>query len=210
MRFFTHGYDVYTPDRVLVTHDYKGHQSNPVVHTWGRQHENAPPEVIPVWRRDIEEQRPNVTTIGTRRVNMMLGIGTDEYSEEERLEIEQMRASRFGIGTKRTLEQASEFSGINLRERKMETNRCGNLEWVPYEENLESDYYGLGEMLGRGLYDGGTGIMPDAENVNESRNLSTKQTKRGLRVGGILVVSAFVLLALFRGKFRKKDQRHKN
>lgn len=33
IRFFTHGYDVYTPDKVLVTHDYEGHQSNPIIHT---------------------------------------------------------------------------------------------------------------------------------------------------------------------------------
>ena len=37
IRFFTHGYDVYTPDKVLVTHDYEGHQSNPIIHSWGRK-----------------------------------------------------------------------------------------------------------------------------------------------------------------------------
>ena len=145
---------------------------------------------------------------------MMLGIGPDEYSEEERLEIEQMRASRFGLGTKRTLEQAIEFSGINLRERKMEMNRCGNLEWVPYEENSQSDYYGLGEMLGRGLIDGGTGIVPDTAtvhvNLRESRNLNTNQATSGLRVGGSLVVAVVVLFVVYRGKLRKKDERHKN
>ena len=36
IRFFTHGYDVYAPDIVLVTHDYHTHQGNPIVHTWGR------------------------------------------------------------------------------------------------------------------------------------------------------------------------------
>ena len=35
IRFFTFGYDTYAPDLVLVTHDYNGHQGNPVVHTWG-------------------------------------------------------------------------------------------------------------------------------------------------------------------------------
>ena len=29
IRFFTHGYDTYTPDEVLVTHDYHNHQGNP-------------------------------------------------------------------------------------------------------------------------------------------------------------------------------------
>ena len=26
---------MYTPDQVLVTHDYHGHQNNPNVHMWG-------------------------------------------------------------------------------------------------------------------------------------------------------------------------------
>ena len=49
IRFFTHGYDVYTPDQVLVTHDYHVYQSNPIVHTWGhgtnqQQNENNSPK----------------------------------------------------------------------------------------------------------------------------------------------------------------------
>ncbi len=59
-----------------------------------RQHDNAKPETIQVRRSEIEAMRPNVMTSGTRHVNMMLGIGTDEYSsEEEQHEIQQMRAS---------------------------------------------------------------------------------------------------------------------
>ena len=27
--YFTYGYDTYTPDEVLVTHDYHNHQGNP-------------------------------------------------------------------------------------------------------------------------------------------------------------------------------------
>ncbi|GMH80995.1 hypothetical protein TrST_g11848 [Triparma strigata] len=34
LRYFTHGYDIYTPPHVLISHDYKTHQSNPLVHTW--------------------------------------------------------------------------------------------------------------------------------------------------------------------------------
>ena len=141
---------------------------------------------------------------------MMLGIGDEDYSEEERQEIEQMRASRFGLGTKRTLEHALEFSGINLRERKMEKNKCGNLEWVPYEENPASDYYGLQETLGRGLIDGGTGFSLDNLDfvgLPESRNLSTKQIANGLRIGGGIIFT-IALMVMYGGKFRKKAERH--
>jgi len=211
LRFFTHGYDVYTPDRVLVTHDYNGHQSNPIVHTWGRQQGLEKKEQMQVWRGAIEEQRPNVKTIGTPRVNMMLGIGPDDYSEEERQEIEKMRASRFGLGTKRTLEQAIEFSGINLRERKMEKNQCGNLIWVPYEDNPAADY-GLSETLGRGLIDQGTGVPPMSlvvvgGGLREPSGLSTEQLANGLRVAGILVFAVAVFV-MYGGKLQKKSERH--
>jgi hypothetical protein len=82
---------------------------------------------------------------------MLLGIGNEAYSEEDLKEIEQIRASRYGLGTKRSLEQASEFSGINLRERKMVKNKCGNLIWVPFDPHPVSDAYGIQEMLKRGL-----------------------------------------------------------
>jgi Glycosyltransferase (GlcNAc) len=151
LRFFTHGYDVYTPDHVLVTHDYHGHQSNPHVHTWHR-HDRSNEEVPSwPWLQAIENAQSKVRTKGTKRVNMLLGIGKEEYSEEDLKEIEQIRASRFGLGTKRSLEQAGEFSGINLRERKMVKNKCGNLIWVPFDPHPVSDAYGIQQTLKRGL-----------------------------------------------------------
>ena len=161
LRFFTHGYDVYAPDVVLVTHDYHTHQGNPVVHTWGRGHRGAAAtdggdKTKEVWkfRADIERERPKVQTRGTKRVNMMLGIGHPSgWNEAETREIDQIRASRYGVGTKRTLEQAGQFSGIDLAAKKMVENKCGNLKWVPYEESPD---YGVGETLRRSLTDGST------------------------------------------------------
>ena len=162
LRFFTHGYDVYAPDVVLVTHDYHTHQGNPVVHTWGRGHRGAKAAAADsekgeeVWkfRADIERERPKVQTRGTKRVNMMLGIGHPSgWNAAETQEIEQIRASRYGVGTKRTLEQAGQFSGIDLAAKKMVENKCGNLKWVPYDESPD---YGVGETLRRSLTDGST------------------------------------------------------
>mmetsp|Transcript_29219 Transcript_29219/g.64428 ORF Transcript_29219/g.64428 Transcript_29219/m.64428 type:complete len:588 (-) Transcript_29219:49-1812(-) len=149
LRFFTFGYDVYSPDTVLVTHDYHNHQSNPVVHTWGRAHHGESNEEKWVFRADIEKERPKVQTIGTKRVNMVLGIGKfNPNNQAERTEIDRIRKSRYGVGNKRTLEQASEFSGIDLAAKKMVENKCGNLVWVPYEESPE---YGVEETLTRSL-----------------------------------------------------------
>ena len=158
LRFFTHGYDVYAPDVVLVTHDYHTHQGNPVVHTWGRHRgkeeaDGGEKEKVFKFREDIERERSKVQTKGTKRVNMMLGIGHSRWNEQEEAEIEQIRKSRFGIGNKRTLEQASKFSGIDLAGKKMVENKCGNLKWVPYTESPD---YGVGETLMRSLTDAST------------------------------------------------------
>ena len=160
IRLFTHGYDVYTPDKVLVTHDYHTHQGNPVVHTWGRGNNHLrhgageDEETLPTswkWMGDIEKARDSWKTFGSRRVNMLLGIGSNfDSTEAQRTEVERIRQSRFGLGNKRSLEQVQEFTGINLLEEKMEKNGCGNLIWVPYEESPE---YGLPQVLARG-YDG--------------------------------------------------------
>ena len=157
LRFFTHGYDVYAPDVVLVTHDYHTHQGNPVVHTWGR-HRGADDgddekEEVFNFREDIERERSKVQTKGTKRVNMMLGIGHLRWNEQEEAEIEQIRKSRYGIGNKRTLEQASKFSGIDLAGKKMVENKCGNLKWVPFAESPD---FGVGETLMRSLTDAST------------------------------------------------------
>jgi Glycosyltransferase (GlcNAc) len=151
IRFFTHGYDVYTPHRVLVTHDYHGHQSNPVVHTWGHTDKNnkkAPwkqQESNWKWMEEIDQARNGLTVFGSNRVNLLLGIGNEDPALATETEL--IRHSRYGLGTKRTLTQAIEFTGINLRERRMEVNKCGNLEWVPFKE---SPNYGVEELLSRG------------------------------------------------------------
>jgi hypothetical protein len=161
IRFFTHGYDTYTPDEVLVTHDYHNHQGNPVVHTWGGKLRKNGNQIQDSWKwtKDIEREKPKLKTFGTKRVNMMLGIGYGDYSPKDDEETEFIRSGRYGIGTKRTLEQAAEFTGIDLKHRRMVENKCGNLIWIPYEE---SEHYGLEEHYRRGL---AGGLADDAESL---------------------------------------------
>lgn len=117
-RFFTYGYDVYTPNRVFVLHDYHGSQHNPKTSSWGHgtfSHE------------DLHN--------AYYRLNTMLDIPGGEPDEQKAL---QLRRSRFGLGDRRTLDQLIEFSGVDLRHKKATIdgkNRCGNLQWVPFMEH---------------------------------------------------------------------------
>ena len=53
-----------------------GHQSNPVVHTWGGKHKNKNAhESEWKWMEEIKAVRSNLSTFGSNRVNMLLGFG---------------------------------------------------------------------------------------------------------------------------------------
>lgn len=204
------------------------------MHTW-RRHDRSNEEVPSwPWLEAIENARSEVRTKGTKRVNMLLGIGKDAYSEEDLKEIEQIRSSRFGLGTKRSLEQACEFSGINLRERTMVKNKCGNLIWVPFDPHLVSDAYGIQEMLQRGLLDGnnagGDAVvmpLPPISPANVINNMVQRRDLTLLKVhgadadsnfdlhGAVKVAGFIVLILVGLERFisrnrRKKGDRYEN
>lgn len=210
IRFFTHGYDVYTPHRVLVTHDYHNHQSNPVVHTWGGHGKNqVKHESEWKWMEDIQEHRRRLSTFGSTRVNMMLGIGSPPQNKEE--ETATIRSSRFGLGNKRTLSQAVEFTGINLLKKKMEVNKCGNLNWVPFEE---SPNYDLEQILSRG--NAGESTKPFA--INYSGSVVTSKFSEGIEERSflensiwnlIILVGIIIVVLRLSTRKRRKDEMYK-
>jgi hypothetical protein len=46
-----------------------------------------------------------------------------------------MHQSKYGLGDRRTLDQAIEFSGVDTRNQVILGNRCGNLAYVPFKEH---------------------------------------------------------------------------
>jgi hypothetical protein len=138
-RFFTHGYDVYTPDQVLVTHDYHGHQGNPNVHTWGRQlPEGSQLDIssddsdLSFFMKPILDMEPLVQPKGLDRINTLLGF-LDSKSHQEPQD-KSIFSTKYGHGDRRTLQQAIAFSGFDPQQKKMIQNKCGNLKWVPFEK----------------------------------------------------------------------------
>jgi len=85
---------------------------------------------------------PFHSVFGSHRVNLCIGVGSNNNNRSLE-ELPLIRNSRFGIGTKRTLQQVQQFTGINLREERMEVNKCGNLNWVPYQESIDCGVPGL-------------------------------------------------------------------
>lgn len=153
IRFFTNGYDMYTPDQVLVTHDYHGHQSNPIVHSWGRHRKEGRSlrggdkedggSDMSIFMHDIVEISPLVVPNGTDRLNILMGI-TDDKSTFDKI-----APSRYGLGDRRTLQDSIDFSGFDPVKRRMTKNTCGNLAWVPFDED---EVYGLEKNFRRPLW----------------------------------------------------------
>jgi len=93
------------------------------------------------------EQRNLETQQATQRLRMLLempsqaapatagaprgGSGLD-FTPQQVLALQQ---SRYGLGDRRTLDQAIAFSGIDTKNRKMLGNYCGNLDFIPFVEH---------------------------------------------------------------------------
>merc|ERR1719221_2163017 len=117
-RFWTHGYDVYTPHRVYVLHDYPGSQHNPKTMGWGHGKFDS-----------------GAVRNGYFRLNTMLDVPGGETDPAKARE---MKQSRYGLGDRRSLDDLIQFSGIDLRHKKPTVdgvNRCGNIQWVPFTEH---------------------------------------------------------------------------
>lgn len=117
-RFWTYGYDIYTPNHVYVLHDYHGSQSNPVTRGWGKN---------PRIHGTFEDSN--------KRLRTML----DMPGGESKVDVaKKLQRSKYGLGDRRTLDQLIQFSGFDLRHQKVSIdgkNRCGNLQWVPFKEH---------------------------------------------------------------------------
>eukprot|EP00981_Chlorochromonas_danica_P014140 scaffold7413_cov177-Ochromonas_danica.AAC.6 len=157
-RLWTHGYDVYTPSKVLAYHDYQntmkklpgtlkrydalGSLVNTEQHAviapseWSTRGRNPP------YRRQLYENT-------LRRVRYLLG---EEGRNREALQ----DLSRYGLGTKRSWKELQVFTGIDLSNRKVVADRCKALQWVSYhyDEDPEvstGDVWGLAsEVATRG------------------------------------------------------------
>ncbi len=123
-RFWTYGYDIYTPNHVYVLHDYHKSQSNPVMQTWG-QNKNA----------------HGTFAASNKRLRTMIDLPGGEKDSDVALK---MKQSKYGLGDRRSLDQLIQFSGFDLRNEEISIdgkNRCGNIQWVPFTEHPKGVNY---------------------------------------------------------------------
>mmetsp|Transcript_25767 Transcript_25767/g.33774 ORF Transcript_25767/g.33774 Transcript_25767/m.33774 type:complete len:578 (+) Transcript_25767:143-1876(+) len=108
IRLWTRGYDMYTPHRSHVYHDYNHPKIDNRAHTWKR---TGMPE-------------------SKARIKTLLEMKDGDHSPEAKA-----RLGIYGLGEKRSLDQYIEFSGVDIRNRKAFKNSCGNIAWIPFEED---------------------------------------------------------------------------
>ena len=48
---------------------------------------------------------------------------------------------QWDLGTKRSLNQLIAFSGVDTRTHTIDFDNCGKLQWVPFDEGDDDDYY---------------------------------------------------------------------
>lgn len=123
-RFWTYGYDIYTPNKVLVLHNYHESQSNPIAHTWG-----------------MNRNKHGSFADSSYRLYTMIGYPGGEKDEQKAIHL---RQSKYGLGDRRSLDQLYDFSGVDVRNRKKSIdgkNRCGNISWVPFAEHPKGVNY---------------------------------------------------------------------
>ena len=122
-RYFTNGYDIYTPDHSFVYHNYHESQSNPVMHSWHNSFSMS------------EKQYSEY------RLKTMIDVPGGEKDADKALVL---KRSKFGLGDRRSLDQLIQFTGIDLRNAKPSLdgkNRCGNLRWVPFKQHVKGVNY---------------------------------------------------------------------
>lgn len=116
-RFWTRGYDVYTPTRNIVFHDYEpntdGHGKNE-------------------WMKPRFERLRKQSLRRFQTVLQMKNGGEDETDKA------QANLGLYGVGKRRTMNQMQQFFGIDLLKQRgnRKHNKCSDHLWVPYDTSI--------------------------------------------------------------------------
>lgn len=116
-RMWTRGYDVYTPTKNLVFHEYRPQDNGHGNDEW------------------FKHQKPRFRSAAVERAKMILEAKTDEPLTN----VDRANIGIYGLGKRRTLKQLQDFMHVDflaLRDNAGEQLECVGHEWVPYDENI--------------------------------------------------------------------------
>lgn len=155
-RLWTRGYDVYSPSKKLLAK------------------RRPPPVTKPKNYRGSAALMMDAIVSSHARLALLLGYGPSHSSAAV------SSLTRYGLGSKRSLDQLAAFTGIDTRRGVVFENRCADLRWVPFaaDPDPRMDYGdawgGAPEVLAQGagvpllsgrkavVFAGGAGPLPVA------------------------------------------------
>ncbi len=142
-KLWTRGYDVYSPDKMLVMHDesfkMRGAPSN---HKQGTNK----PSIFREWSSNGQtpEYKRLMFDEAVTRVKTLLDMEGGIKADTEVI----ASLQQYGLGTKRTLDQFMQFTGVDTRQGVLFEDPCTARKWVPFQpdshaELLDGDIWGL-------------------------------------------------------------------
>eukprot|EP00934_Nitzschia_sp_Nitz4_P000931 Nitzschia sp. Nitz4//scaffold82_size85912//42151//44131//NITZ4_005142-RA/size85912-snap-gene-0.140-mRNA-1//-1//CDS//3329558838//931//frame0 len=113
-RFWTRGYDVYTPTQNIVYHDFQANAEGHGAMEW----------LLPRFERFRQSALKRVRSI----LNLPKG--------DETLNV--ANVGIYGLGKRRTLQQLADFVRIDMESQvsRADPSPCGDDAWVPFNENI--------------------------------------------------------------------------
>ena len=123
MRLWTHGYDVFTPSRAIVYHDYDGDMFKSIPESSHQWNFEPPPARDPEAKaRDVARSEALLRTLF--HLAQQPGRGAALASKEA--------LGKWGLGSERSYSAWVSFSGVDgARHQPASGAQCGDVAWVP-------------------------------------------------------------------------------
>lgn len=149
-RLWTRGYDVYSPNKVIVAHDTKESmlQISPEMLAPGLVPEGGKINSFGWMTKGMTNEYIRETYETSQfRMFTLLGMPNGVKDVETIASI-----GEYGLGNKRTLDQLIAFTGIDTRSKSIIGCRCKALEWVPFTPDIDpkvidNDVWGFGPEI---------------------------------------------------------------
>jgi len=101
-------------------HLYLESQADPIHNTWSDN-------------MNIDKSHQTEVLHSVQRLKMLMNMPNIKISSTAK--ILELQQSRYGLGDRRSIDQAIQFSGIDFKNLKILGNYCGNLDYVTYIEH---------------------------------------------------------------------------